>query len=354
MGPRTISIRTIVTPRAELRRLRLKSSLSEASALLAIDDAALLKTLSLDEGYWLAHDEGGLGSGAARSMVSIVGRVDDDWTVTPVKLTDSAGKGPRPITDAEALAAHGDWVFVVGSGFLGANNKLDRRRAFITRFSPAELRIKPKGLTGHAEVLNLGTDLLTAVNDALATSSTELMATSAPVSKATTKASGGSPESTPINIEGAACIGSCLFLGLRWPVTTAGGPLIVEVDRGAELIAGPWTDATAGELAALPMSVHDVDAAGASKKKALGIRALSTFDGNLHAITGPTDRDIAATKMKAGGYTHVRIDPASDGVVPLETFEGYRKVEALAARPDGGWIYGLDDEKAIILLISES
>ncbi len=369
-----------MTESPELRRVRLKASINEASALLPVDDRALLNADGLEEGYWLAHDEGTLGGGAKRAMISLVGRSDDTWSIRPVDLSTPSGghptrsrrvsgsqttkKAPRrqkgwPVTDAEALATHDGWVFVVGSGFLGANNKLDRRRAFVARFSPAHLNVGPKAVAGDVEILDLDTALLAAVNDALAHSAIELIETVAPIAKATAKAADINAGdigagATPLNIEGAACVGSSFVLGLRWPVTASGQPILIEIEGGADLLAGDWSDATASELAALPMRVRTIDVVDASKKKALGVRGLTATGQALHAIVGPTDRDLAASKIKAGAFTHVTIDVATGATNPQQTFEGYRKVEALAARPGGGWVYGLDDEKAIVLLTSDA
>lgn len=336
---------------SELRRIRLKAPINEASGLLPISDPAVLKSLGLDEGYWLAHDEGGIDANAARSMVSIVGRTDEEWLRRQVQLTP-ADASARPVTDAEALASHGDWVFVVGSGFVGANNKIDRRRSFISRFSPAALDTEAKDLIVEVETLDLGSTLLTAINRAFVSSAVELVEASSSAQKGVAKAIGKGV--TLINIEGAACSGSSLLLGLRWPVATEGRPIVTEIVGGADLLTAPWTENTPTELAACEIHTHEVAVADASTKKPLGIRALSVDHvGGLHAISGPTDRDMAAAKLKAGAYNHISVDLETGTTALIETFEGYRKVEALAQRVGDGWIYGLDDEKAIVLLISD-
>lgn len=355
-GPTTPSTRSQidrynVPANSELRRIRLKAPINEASELLPINEPTVLTSLELDEGYWLAHDEGGVSTNASQSMVSIVGRTGDEWLVRPVKLT-SADDLARPVTDAEALASHGGWVFVVGSGFVGANNKIDQRRSFISRFSPSRLDIKAKELVGEAETLDLGTTLLAAINNALARASVELIEPSSSVQKAATKAVGKGARL--INIEGAACSGSSLLLGLRWPTSVAGRPVMIEIVDGAHVLTSPWNADTPAELAAAEMHIHEVAVADASAKKPLGVRALFIDHvGGLHAISGPTDRDMAAAKLKAGAYSHVSIDLEAGTTQLIETFEGYRKVEALSERPVGGWLYGLDDEKAIVLLLSD-
>lgn len=344
-----------MTGNSELRRIRLKAPINEASALLGINDAETLRALGFDEGYWLAHDEGGLGGGAARSMMSAVGRDGEEWSIRSMKLAGADGNEPRSVTDAEALAVHGRFVFAIGSGFLGADNKLDLRRAFVTRFSPHELEITPKRVAGRAEVLDLGTALLTAINETIVEAAIELIEAGGRGKKAASKAAGVGPTATPINIEGAACLGSSLLLGLRWPVTASGHPLVVEIEGGADVLSSAWGTDTQTDLADCTQRLHVLRTADASPKKPMGIRGLSVDQaGQLHAITGPTDRDLATTKLKAGAYTHLAIDLDQTTTHVLETFEGYRKVEALAARPMGGWLYGLDDEKAIVLLIGGS
>jgi len=77
---------------------------------------------------------------------------------------------------------------------------------------------------------------------------------------------------------------------------------------------------------------------------------------DLHVLTGQTERSLAARKIKAGASRHVKIDVRQDSLtwsaVEVQRFEGFRKVEALAPREDGRWLYALDDEDAIVILTS--
>jgi len=71
----------------------------------------------------------------------------------------------------------------------------------------------------------------------------------------------------------------------------------------------------------------------------------------MHLITGQTDRKLAANQIAAAPSRHLRIPNSTGTPEEIQTFEGYRKVEGLASRGSDGWIYVLDDEDTIVLLV---
>lgn len=385
----------------KLRRVQLDSAFTEASALLSVQSPGLLTRLGTEEAWWIVHDEAGLAN-----MVSIVFKTksgDTDaghrWSIAPATIL--AADDGALVTDAEALANADGMVFVVGSAFVNRRGRLDTRRSFLARFVEADVEIgSGEILSGEvtvavsAQVLMLSTELVVGLNSALDASDIDLMKlrrgaarrfaksdwTDEPRANGTgssgsTGASGktgrsdntDSPGRTdspgggelledselpdgwqPVNVEGAAIIGDDLLLGLRWPVSHGGQPLVAILKGGREALAAKdWSRAT---LLECPTSIRVIKEVGTSKRPA-GIRAMSEVDGELHIVCGPTDRDLAASEVRAAKLQHVMVDLVAMSVTKIRSFEGFRKVEALApARDKTGWIYALDDEDAIVLL----
>lgn len=317
---------------AGLERLRLNAVRREASALLAVESAALLEAVGAEAAWWTCHDEGNLGA-----MVSLVCVTDDAWTVRALDLAavveiEHAEQRAGERTDAEALARIGDTVFVFGSSFTDKSGTFDERRAFIARFSEA-------AAVGSAtvEVLELGSVLVDQVATALQT--TELLAADG--------------TEVRVNIEGAAFVGPDLLLGLRWPVSADGQPILVRVMGAvAALSESSWSRSTLSQLDTDSVVV-DV---GASSKRPAGVRGMTVVGNTVHLLSGQTERGLASKKVKAAPARHVRVgslDRARTESTEIQSFEGFRKVEGLAPMMDGRWLYALDDEDAIVLVVGD-
>ncbi|MDJ0770740.1 MAG: hypothetical protein QNJ12_18245 [Ilumatobacter sp.] len=335
----------------ELRRVRLRGRVNEGSALLPVSSPPLLARLGAASAWWLAHDEAGLGG-----MVSIVRpggeRGDEGFELLPVELRG----GPASVTDAEALAAADGRVFVFGSAFFGPKGTLDRRRSFVARFGEDDVASDPgsAGFGAPADVLDLGTTLVRLVDGAVETGDHALLEAHGRVRKRMVRSrkAGADVEAdmAPVNLEGAAFIGDDLVVGLRWPVDELGRPLLLVIDGARELMtSAAWS---ADELARRPARLQPVDV-DASPKRPSGCRGLTARAGALHAITGPTERDLAGRKLRAAPYRHVRFALDAGGTEVVRTLEGRRRVEGLAAYGDAGWIYVLDDEDATVLLVDD-
>ncbi len=374
-----------------LRRVRLKAGVNEASSLLAVRSSNLLSQLNMDQAWWLAHDEAGLG-GMVSVLYSVFGAdedLDESWQVTALQL---AVTGDDPVlTDAEALAFTDGFVFVFGSSFIGPKGILDQRRSFVARFCEHDVtetgaatkkdeskKKNPKKnktmLSAPTSVLNLGAHITRSINKAIEAQDLQLLKPHSRVAKQIKKSikAGADLDSEmqPINIEGAAFIGDDLVLGLRWPVSSQGQPLVARITGARQiLLSDTWS---VEALADCPTTIYSVDVDGTPKRPA-GIRGMTIDPAEpketLHLIAGPTERDLIAGKVQAAAYQHLRLQfkSGSNSLIQTEqvqTFEGYRKVEAVAAfspaaggasnnaeTGDARWMYALDDEDAIVLLI---
>lgn len=289
-----------------------------------------------------------------------------NWSIVPVTLCLKEGlrseggrsshDDPVVLTDAEAMAYSDGMVFVFGSGFIDQKGRFDSRRSFVARFVEEDVLVGDDVIETVVDVLELGSGLLAGLNEAIANQDVDLLDLGDRAAKrfAKSKFDGVEKPTTdlhPINIEGAAVLADSLVLGLRWPVERGGHPLLAELMGGRHaLTAKQWTrDA----LLECPISIHLLEQVG-SKKRPAGIRAMSTSDGELHVVCGPTERDIAADRVRSALLQHLRVDLRSGGATQVRSFEGLRKVEALAcATGDGGWLYALDDEDAVVLVMAE-
>lgn len=303
----------------ELQRLRLTSKRREASSLLAVESTELLASLEADAAWWTCSDEGDLDE-----MMSIVGRRGREWFIEPVELA----KGSKPRTDAEALARIGEHVFVIGSNFTTKSGKRDERRAFITRFVERSIDGRVE-----ADTLDLGSGLVDRALDAL--DRTPLL--------------DAKSSHDAVNVEGAAFIDDALVIGLRWPVSADGQPLLLRFAGAREILSG--TDWSVDAFLRLDATVITVNV-GATPKRPAGVRAMTTHNRALHLVVGQTERDRAKGKTKPAAARHLQADWHGEelSVVELQRFEGFRRVEGLAPDVPGGWLYALDDEDAVVLL----
>ncbi|MDI1460479.1 hypothetical protein QEZ54_05815 [Catellatospora sp. KI3] len=326
---------------------------NEASDLLRVVDAGLLRELGARRAYWTVLDEGPV----ERCLALIVERSDGSWHAQHVEAEAGAHAGRTE--DAEALARHDGWVYVLGSHFGSKAGPLRPKRAFVARFRESA---RPE-----LEIVRHRFALHRAINDALA----ELVATGHPVAPGAVDPAvhDGFIEQTlrrgtargkawvaqlaagdhPVNIEGAAFTGrGTLLVGLRWPVTAAGEPVLVELagvpglfDGGAVRVAG----------------VYALTGTGAGP---LGVRALAARpDGAYDAVVGSIDAlDKGSVLLERHPHArhatcrHVRFElpgqpgPALLRAEPVADLAPLHHVEGVSER-DGRPIYVTDEDHRI-------
>ncbi|HEX6681691.1 MAG TPA: hypothetical protein VF062_02810 [Candidatus Limnocylindrales bacterium] len=250
-----------------MRVIELRAAGNEASDLLRVHDTSLLEQLRARAAFWTVLDEGPVEA----CLALLVQLHDGRWEARHV-IAD-AGEQTGRTEDAEALAYHDGWVYVLGSHFGKKKGPLKARRAFIARFR--------ESLTPKLEISRHAFALHRAVNDALAgIAATPAEAVHAHFIEATRQRASAKgrawidqlvPGDHPINIEGAAfTTAGTLLLGLRWPVTPEGEPLLVEVEENLAV-----------------RSIHRLTGVGQGP---LGVRALSArADGSFDVIVGSID-----------------------------------------------------------------
>lgn len=298
------------------------------------------------EAYWTAIDEA-----PASECLSIVTRIGPgvgEWRIKPV--TVRLERGSRKTQDVEGLARFDGWVYLVGSQYGGPGGPLESRRSFLARFR------EPVGAPAKAirmEVVRDRFRLHRAINDALAVSRLPLARISEKSSRdfiRRTRTLGRKkhkawadrilPGDLPLNIEGAAFDPQGgLVLGLRFPVTAAGEPIVVEIEEvdGAFRSAG-WSPVV--------RAIRVLTGAGSARAPA-GIRDLELSGDDLHVLVGGIDPELVedAPPPSARSFEH-RIGRWTRGTgagsLPTRLVRRFRpgqQVEGLAGDGAGGFAY---------------
>ena len=245
----------------------------EASGLLPIEDRTFLKS-GWTEGFWVILDEPPVERAIAR-----LGRGPNHtgpaqgWEIEMVPARVQPGQ-EGATNDCEAIARSGDYVYIFGSHFGKKNGPLEAERQFVARFADRATSAVAVSAPLSLEVARDHFLLHRLINDALTTSGLELIGRGpAEYKRYIEKTLKKQPEAAgrvregdrPINIEGAAFLDSgALLLGLRYPVTRDGHPILVElsgIERlfsgGQPKVEGFWVLQNVGD-SAQPVGIRDM------------------------------------------------------------------------------------------------
>ncbi|WP_132150252.1 hypothetical protein [Kribbella antiqua] len=288
--------------------------------------------------------------------------LDEGWAARRV-LAD-AGPNTGKTEDAEACASRDGYVYLVGSQFGKKRGPLAAKRSWIARVREESL---VDGEPADLEVVRLRFGLHRAINDALA--DVELLPVGALGQQAYVDASiaigrqkakrwDGTihPTDHPVNIEAAEFrANGRLLLGLRYPVSADGHPLLVELDNVDELFDDPNAVPRCG-------NVWVLGDAGSVEAPA-GLRGLDTRGGDhFDAVIGDLDASGKSATVLAdhpegalAASEHVRFELPTDtagGVVSTKVihhFGDIRRVEGVAVDHDGHAHYVIDEEGHVAL-----
>ena len=335
---------------------------NEASDLSPVFDPATLDRLGWDRALVTVLDEV-----AGDECLAILGH-DADAAIArgwhAKRIPTKAGREAGRTQDAESIARHDGCLYVLGSQFGKNRGPLQASRSWIGRVKEREVAAwlidegvrRPK-----MQIARLRFGLHRAINDALAASPVAL-AEPGPLTTVRyveqTMLRGIAQDKSwkarihardlPVNVEGA-CFrpNGRLLLGLRYPVTREGAPLIVELDDVDAVFAGRdpvcsavwWLEGVGRFDRPVGLrAIHDV-----------GPDRFEAIVGNLDA----TDKDstIVEDDPRAGLATsvHVAFDlPAlarggAVGTRVVHRFAGQTRVEGLATS-DGHLHYVTDED----------
>ncbi|MCC6142906.1 MAG: hypothetical protein IT368_03760 [Candidatus Hydrogenedentes bacterium] len=343
---------------------------NEASALIQMHNRRLLDALGWREGFWIVCDEkpvhkalAALGRPAvALARTENVG--EPDWEVRPMKCIRGKHSSTKDTDDSEACAQAGAWIYVFGSQFGSKDGPLDPERHFVARFNASLVRQKKKRLRTRIDVARKPFLLHRIINDALRRAELRLLnrgdeeirryiaaTRDHGIKKNKRWAKRIRPDDRPVNIEGATFVPTGrLLLGLRYPVTEDGNPIVVEID-GIDRIfqkkrkAG-WPDVTRVWVLS---NVGKPDAPQ-------GIRELDQFGDTIHAVTGDLDSQEDRSSVLADHpdgveaasqhftFTIPRDDRMSIEANHVRSFRNEANVEGIAVALDGSVWYAHDDD----------
>lgn len=341
---------------------------NEASDLCRVFDSDAVQRHGWDRAFVTVLDE----APAERALAILVhaagAELEAGWEALRVPAEPTTVRDRTE--DAEACAARGGFVYLLGSQFGKKAGPLSPRRSWIARASEASLEEAVAGGAPAAlEIARLRFGLHRAVNDALASAAVELLplgpraraayidATIARGAEQSKRWAGRVTSADhPINVEAAEFRpDGRLLLGLRYPVTAAGHPILVEVQDVPALFAQPDAVPRCGSVWVL----EDVG----SQDAPAGFRGLdSSGDDRFDAVVGDLDAaGKSATVLEdhpEGGRAaseHVRFSlplTAGGGAVTSERvhhFGEMRRVEGVAIDAEGHAHYVIDEEGHVAL-----
>jgi hypothetical protein len=349
-----------------VKTFRIEHPHNEASALLGLQRGGLSRELGWDVGFWIVSDER---DGAA--SVAALGRGDGEWQVLPLRARGGGQGAGKRTEDAETLARAGSWVYAFGSQFGAKEGPLEPSRHFVARFNEALVVLRGGRLTAEVEVARRPFLLHRLVNDAVRAAGLELLEPNPEVrrgfvhpprkkgeKKGKRWAALVREEDVPVNVEGATFLpGGHLVLGLRYPVTAGGHPILVEIagiDRYFDRPRAPPD----------VVGVHVLESAGRRTAPA-GVRELDCLGGELHVVTGNLD-SRPEESLLVGGVEGAERAPGEHWAVPVAqlltgeralTGELVRRFDASAAVEGialvGGDVWYAHDDAVIRLEVDE-
>lgn len=334
---------------------------AEGSALIGCKNRSVLEGLGFDVAFWTASDEGRI-----EKSLWLLGHparceIHDGWRAVRV----IADKNGDRTDDTESLVEHRGIIYALGSAFGSKKGPLDKKRAFMARFRESEVGSPGDAPRVRVEVAREPFKLHRLVNDGLRASGIELMplgphAQRAYLERTLAKAARKRAEWSadvrvddwPINVEGMAFLDDdVVVLGLRYPVTAEGHPMLVVLDGRPGFFDEP----------------------GAARAvRGVGVRGIERTGTDLHVLAGPIaarrkggalvwdhpgsiDATVEHWMLPASWLTvsnevH-RPRPRIFGVEPrlVRRFERELPVEGVSQLPDGRWCYVVDRDDRFVL-----
>ena len=333
---------------------------NEASDLCRVFGPDVLARNGWDRAFVTVLDEATAEDALALLVHAAGAPLDEGWSARRV-LTD-AGVHAGKTEDAEACASFNGYVYLLGSQFGKKAGPLAAKRSWIARVKEEAILA---GEPAELEIVRLRFGLHRAINDALA--DVELVPVGplgqqayvdATIERGLAKAKSWSgtihPADHPVNIEAAEFLANGnLVLGLRYPVTADGHPLLVELTNVGELFDDPDAVPVCGDVWILG-DVGGVDAPA-------GLRGLDTRGDDLFdAVIGDLDASGKSATVLAdhpegalAASEHVRFElPPGGGVVGskvIHHFGDIRRVEGVAVDHEGHAHYVIDEEGHVAL-----
>ena len=357
-----------------LHQLDLNLHPNEASGLYAVEDEELLRAHGWDFALWAVLDEGEI-----EDCVAVLGHrrgepTDEGWKIERLRAARSKRSDEGKTEDAEAITGRDGWVYMLGSHFGSKDGPLQPKRGFVARFREADVR-QDEGDKVQMDVSRRSFALHRLINDAMKEKGPDLIPLGKQCHEALIEATirRGKKEDKrwvglveeddyPINVEGAAFReDGALLLGLRFPTSADGNPILVEIE-GLEHLFEP------GDALPEVRGFWVVDAVGQEGDMA-GVRDLALLEADggeeLHLVTGNVDsrdKDSVLLKDYPGGEstvaTHFRctLPEGPDGRTLeaefVREFPSLPRVEGITITDDGRFFYVTDEDEGVHLRLT--
>lgn len=353
----------------ELHQLDLNLHPNEASGLLTVENRELLDAHDWELAFWAVLDEG-----RVEDCVAIIGHrrgadIAEGWEIE--RLHARAAGDDDKTEDAEAITSHDGFVYILGSHFGSKDGPLQPKRQFVARFHESEVDHATEGRKMEIEISRRSFFLHRLINDALAERGPELVSLGATSREALISATIKRGEEKgkkwsdlvregdyPLNVEGAAFRESgALLLGLRFPTTADGRPVLVEIEGIERLFES-------GEEPPRVLGFWVIDAVGREGEMA-GVRDLALAGDELHLVTGNIDSKQGGSvliKDYPGGRntvaTHFQTTlppeapPGSLEAKFVREFPALPRVEGIAITEDRRFFYVTDEDEGVHLRLT--
>jgi len=340
---------------------------NEASDLCPVFTPDLLLARGWDRAFVTVLDEACAEDAIALLTHDAARPLSDGWEALRIHAEPNGGRGRTE--DAESCARRDGWIYLLGSQFGKKVGPLHARRSWIARISEDALAGSLDGEPAHLEIARTRFGIHRAVNDALAAAAVHLLPLG-PSARAAyidaTMAIGAEKGKRwagrvksgdqPINVEGMEFRSNGrALLGLRYPTTAAGHPVLVELDDVESLFDDPDSVPQCSNVWVLE-DVGDLD-------EPAGVRALHTDgDDRFDAIVGDLDApDKGAVVLEdhpqgtEARSRHLRFELpllAAGGAVTTELLHDFgeiRRVEGVVVDEQGHHHYVIDEEGRVAL-----
>ena len=340
---------------------------NESSGLMPAHAPELLETFGWHAAFWTVLDDG-----VVDHCIALFGRRADAASLTAGweirRLRGHVTSQTALTEDCEAIARHGDWIYVFGSHYGSKSGPLQAKRHFVARFHEGDVTGPDEEGEPHVDLQVVETRfaLHARVNDALRAADVELNALGPKARKKIVTRTRRQAiaegedwfwrvrwDDLPINVEGAAFRpDGAVLLGLRYPVSVDGHPLVVEVEGIDRLFEG------AGE-APVVRGVWEVRGVGAPHELT-GVRDLHIDGHVLHLLVGNIDATGVGSVLledhpegagARSAHWRVKLPAGRHGgavtATPVRSFDDLERVEGMAGDEQGDFYYVSDEDDRV-------
>lgn len=352
----------------ELHQLNLNLHPNEASGLLLIENETLLEAHGWEFGFWVVLDEGEVQDCTAAIGHRNGAPINERWEIERLRAEPKFVVHEGKAEDAEAVTRNNGWVYIFGSHFGSKDGPLEPKRGFVARFREEEVERVGEDPAATLEIYRDSFRMHRLINDALKDSGPELVPLGSKSYEALIERTielGAEKkwnglvhkDDYPLNFEGAAFReDGSLLLGLRFPTSSEGYPILIELE-GIERLFEP------GDEMPEVRGFWVVRAVGREGTMA-GVRDLAAVGDEVHLVTGNVDsrkggsvliQDYSEGSSTVATHFRCTLPPARlSGIVKADfvrEFPTLPRVEGISISGDR-FFYVTDEDEGVHLRLT--